>query len=238
MKAFVVIAAVLCTLTVGCREKVAGFGSPPASPVELHLMLILDTLRLLPADSTSADGYVVVTEGGRPTPDLHVNLWLLDSSMGFLEYTDPRLRDTTNAEGRVDFRFISRDDTGRNVVHAWYRVWEDTQSVCVRYADHGLAHLDVAVSTDTLLPVPPEEDSLTVTVSLLDSVGQGIPDILMVLNASGGRLSSYPRTDSAGATTARWWTNNDMPGRYFFIARAGGMTDTAWVVVDSSPNSL
>ena len=61
---------------------------------------------------------IVNDENGNVIPNIRVAIALSNPQLGFVEYTDPELRDTTNAFGRVNMVFTAIGTAGNNVISA------------------------------------------------------------------------------------------------------------------------
>ncbi|HEY3294779.1 MAG TPA: hypothetical protein VGL38_05040 [bacterium] len=210
MKSFAMVAGLLALVgmgLVGCQEDVThdlpyrrGCGW---YGVQIVMLSPTDTLRFLPGDSASAQGFVVVKDAasGLVEPGVKVNLSLRYPGVGVLECPN----DTTNSLGRVDFVFRTNRQPGNgyNIIHvsvgsaeADYKIW--IQPVC------------------TLLPVPhiglsrrllTLQDSVQVSFTIIDTSGVGVSGVTIPFTATGGYFSPdpFPPTDISGRTVGHWY---------------------------------
>jgi hypothetical protein len=87
---------------------------------DVQIVTETDTLRYLPGDSVSCEGYAVVTDQfARALMRVPVHMWL-EEPLGFLQFTHPEMRDSTNGQGQLPFRYTVYAPTGpgENIIHA------------------------------------------------------------------------------------------------------------------------
>lgn len=242
MKAFfvwiVLLSAALLSL-LGCKGEKHSYPMdfPGVRWGSVQIVMMTDTLKFLPGDTATAQGFVVVKDdAGRVMPGVRVTMSLLED-FGFLEFTDSTLRDTTSANGRVNFRFgvVNAIVPSHNIIHAQVGSLQDNWTIWLMPAGPPLARLDVWVSKSEIQVLPPDEDSVLVTVAIADSFNQGVPGIELSIHTNGGRLAPLPLTDSAGVASTWWWTDGAFEGTYYFAVHAGGLSDTAWVHIVNFP---
>ncbi len=221
---------ILMVLGLGCSTKSTTPTGGQGGVGTVQIVMPADTLRFLPGDSASAQGFVVVKDdAGRVMAGIKVNVELTIQNVGSIEFLGGQ--DTTDAIGRVYilFRTYGQVGPGYNTIHAWVGSKEDNWTLWVQSAATVLASLRITLSKDALQVAPPLEDSVQVTVTISDSSHNGVPGITLPLRASGGRLAQLPATDASGRAQTWWYSNNELPGDYTLSVRAGGLADTARV---------
>ncbi|HEY3294699.1 MAG TPA: hypothetical protein VGL38_04640 [bacterium] len=204
---------ILLVLGLGCSTDKRSTATVGGSYLLQIVMLTpTDTLRFLPGDSASAQGYVLVKDAstGLTVTGVKVNLSLVQPNVGVIEH----LNDTTNTVGRVDFIFRTNRQVGQgyNIVHANigsaeanYTIWIQPSSVLI-----GQPH--ISLSKSQVQVAPPQEDSVSVCVTLVDTSGIGIAGYSLQLRTSCGRMASLPPTDASGRACTMWYSNNQGEG--------------------------
>ncbi len=178
-----------------------------------------DTLTFLPGDSASCDGWVVVTDGqGRVMPNQEVSITLLEP-FGSVELINGT--DSTDAAGRVYFRFRSYNATGVTTVRAAVGTKTDLWQLTVLPARAYVSHLNLTLSKRQMSVSSQFEDSLLVTCTISDSANLGVPGIILPVRCNGGRLLPIGPTDATGKAST-WWYSNGQYGMF-----------TIWVAIDT-----
>ncbi|MBK6765913.1 MAG: hypothetical protein IPG71_06160 [bacterium] len=223
---------------VGCDEKSSGGGdnnngTTPGS-VQIVLGTVNDTLRFLPGDSASTVVTVIVSDQqGRALPGVKVDLSLADANLGYIEWADDNLRDTTNSLGRVNATFRTYARAGAQIISATVGGLTENRVLTILQAANSICFLNMVVA-DTLLDANPVvEDSTQVILTITDCDYNGVPGVSLDLRANGGRLTPPLPTDSTGRTTT-WWFNNGQFGTFTISIEIGDITRSVNVVVQES----
>jgi hypothetical protein len=221
----------------GCRDKDQEIGGGcPIGSVQIYFPT--DTLAFLPGDTASSDGWVVVRDGsGFVAPNVEVAVTLLDpiGSISFLNGTN-----STDANGRVYFRFRSFNQTGTTTIRA--EAGDDVAlwPLTVLPARPHVAHLHISISKPSIDTTAGIADSLLICALLTDSLNQGISGIVLPLRASGDRirLSSITQTDSTGKTCFWWYLQDLAPGHHCLYFSLPDIEDSICVEVEPPPASV
>jgi hypothetical protein len=129
-------------IAFGCDDEFPPDPPPPYWVGVVSICLGTDTLRFLPGDSASTTVTVIVSDDCfNLIQGQKINVSLDSPELGYLEFLDTDLRDTTNAQGRVDLLFTTIGTAGDMIFTATAgNVWA-TQSMAVRRDDIGLSPL-------------------------------------------------------------------------------------------------
>jgi len=105
----------------------------PRSP-ELSVQIVSevpnDTLGYFENDSVYFSVIILVADQyGRPYPGQLVAITLFDSNLGYIEFADPDLRDTTNSLGRVALFYHSYARSGTQIITASAAGYSDTRVI-------------------------------------------------------------------------------------------------------------
>jgi hypothetical protein len=226
-----IIAALL--LACGCKDNdndkggTCCFCGEEWGPASVQIVMYVDTLRYLPGESVCAQGFIVVKDAQqRAMPGVKVNLELTEP-FGSIELLNSALQDTTNALGRVGFRFCCDGCTGDNVIHAWYGSHEDTWPIHVQPAGSHFAALDISLEPETLYW---PQDSVTLSMTLTDSSHAGIPGVSLSVVANCGQLGYLSATDNSGYTRCVAHIGG-CPSPWCVYWTIGGRHDSACVVI-------
>jgi hypothetical protein len=198
--------AITATLLVGlfclwgCETK-----SPSVSPGTLcfwdlipQIHMDADTLEMLPGDSVSCNGWVEVRDpDGTTRPNVRIRL-SLERPYGFIEFVDPHRRDTTDADGRVYFRFVAYNEVGSNTVIASVANIRDTWPLVVRQTCNRITTVSVNISTGSLQVGQGVSDSVLVTITVSDANHNGVSSLALRLQSSCWFLPLSSETDSNG----------------------------------------
>jgi hypothetical protein len=83
------------------------------------VIVAADTLQIVPGDTATTPVTIIVTDQvGRIMPERVVSVSLSDPALGFLEYVNTSLGDTTNEFGRVELLFVCQNRVGVNTICA------------------------------------------------------------------------------------------------------------------------
>jgi hypothetical protein len=236
MKRYWILALIVVLSLTGftaCRQERITMGPKPVVAGSVRIHMDADTLNFLPGDSVRCNGWVVVKDrNGNALPDVPVSI-TLDRSFGFLDFVDPQRRDTTDATGTVNFRFMTYNQSGENTVIAAVGDLRDTWPLVVRVALSVRWCVTVTLSPDTLLTDGIGPDSVHVDLWIFDNriPHVGIPRVSILLPSCGGRFSGLPATDSTGHAEGYFYCNF-APGLFCYPpANLACDGDTACVVV-------
>jgi hypothetical protein len=228
---------ILMVLGLGCAsDKGGGTGGGGNTGVgSVQIIMLSDTVSFLPGDSCAVYGFVVVKDlNGVVMRGIKVD-FLLSQPFGFIEYANQSLRDTTNDVGRVEFYFRSYNQAGIQTISATAGGRSDSWLLVVLQQSQVVATLNVTVDRDAVDVAPQFEDSIMVTVTVADSSHNGVPNLVVHLSATGGRLRPIAPTDSTGRAVTYWYTNGQY-GTFTIWARVSYLTDSVLVTVDSLPD--
>jgi hypothetical protein len=231
------VLALSLMFVIGCSEK-TGTGNTDTGGIvgSVQVLLGTDTLRFLPNDSAWTTVTVVVSNPeGAAVPGQKVNLTLTNPELGFLEFADSDLRDTTNSNGRVEAFFRVFNESGDNTINATSGGRSASRNIYIRSQDIEIGSLNINVTPRVLQVSESSEDSALVTVNISDINNVAISGISLPVSANGGRISRFPATNDAGVATTWWYSNGDF-GDFEISTRAGGRTDTTNITVHSIPD--
>jgi hypothetical protein len=229
--------AFLMVFAFGCQKKSGDPNGTSASDAgQIQILLGADTLRYLPGDSASTTVTVIVTSReGTVMKGQKVNLSLANPALGFIEFQNTSLVDTTDDFGRVNLLYTSVGTPGANVIIAVSGGVSAVKPVVALEATDVVCELNLVLSRDQLQTSSNIEDTVTVQVSISDCNHNAIVGVTIRMEATGGRLSPPLPTDSAGTARTIWYSNNQF-GNFIIRARAGGLIDSQSVHVDSLPD--
>ncbi|MBU1920608.1 hypothetical protein KKG66_07165, partial [bacterium] len=126
---------------------------PPQWLNSITMYVPEDTLWIPPGDSASTNLAVIVADGnGDVLEGVRVNLSLSNPQLGFVEFIDPDLRDTTNAQGRVEMRYTAVGLSGEVVFSATAgNVGARDTIVCIAIGTVSVGAINITIEADTLL---------------------------------------------------------------------------------------
>jgi len=219
---FVAISA--CIYFCGCDRDRAPYTGGDSPPMSLMIWMETDTVKFCPGDTATANGVVTVSSDGRAFRNIPVDI-SVGPNDGFIEYTNPVLRDTTDHLGRVTFRFQCFERTGVFDVVAKAAGGEGKWPLVVQRESEGPYCFHVTVEPDTLWLFPGQQDSSLVTVCLVDSARrnpiyypcwrhQGIEHVSLHLQATGGSFGPLPPFDSTSCSST-WWYFRNTSGTFY-----------------------
>jgi hypothetical protein len=200
--------------------------------IDVNILLGTDTIRFLPGDSASTTVTIIVADDqGRAVEGQKVAISPEDPNLGFIEYVNPDLRDTTNAMGRVECIFRVLGQAGDQIIRASAGGRSDEATIAIRVSLEPILFVDIDAEPHIIFLYENEEDSVVVTVQIADEFGNPIVGVSLQqpTSISSGRVGMFPPTDALGV--ARTWWYLDEVGEQWIACRAGGLHDTAWVDV-------
>jgi hypothetical protein len=215
-------AAFAALLWFGCDDEEDKV-TPPIRP-ELSVQIVTgatnDTLWFVHSDSASTTVTIIVIDSrGNARSGQQVNVWLSDSSLGLIEYSDPNLRDTTNTHGRVNAVYRSFAREGDQIITATAGGWTSNRVLVIRQLPQGIATVTFETDCDSIIADPNGPDSCEICVTLRDAANHPIPDVSFNVSATGGRLTIPQPTDSNGRSCFYWFIREGSFGEYcFYIA--------------------
>jgi hypothetical protein len=200
---------------------------------EVQIALLWDDVYFIPGDSVVVPGQVVVTDRDRTAiAGKRVRFIVQPPELGCIAFADSILRDTTNAQGRVDFGFLSYSRRGDIMIIASVDHVSDSCVLHVRESGHVDSSICIAVNRTLVRYGEGQADSVLVSVVLRDSAEAGMPNIVPVLvSDTGGRVGTIPPTNLAGHTEAWWWPA--CCGYQYIRACHGALSAEVCVFVDS-----
>ncbi len=224
--------AFLMVFAFGCQKK--STSNDPGSGVgQITILLGTDTLRYLPGDSASTAVTVIVTSRqGTVMSGERVQMSLANPALGFIQYQNTSLVDTTDSQGRVNLLYTSIGQPGANVITGTAGGTSQAANIVAVPATDIVCELSLVVARNQMQTTRSVEDTTTVLVRISDCEHNAIVGVNVTLSATGGRTSPLPTTDSAGTARTTWYSNGQF-GEFWIYARAGGLVDSQSVRVDS-----
>lgn len=229
---------ILLGLLLGaCDEKEHLIRKKPPRPWwfigDVIIDIAQDTLSFYPGDSASTLVTIIVRDnGGNLMEGVKVDLVLGNPQLGFIEFVDLSLRDTTNALGRVNLIFTAISTAGSNILSATAGGTTTTKEIVIQRAQSHIGTLSITAFPDTIQLIPGEEVEVDICVTLVDVHGAPITDYSLPIWASGGRLAPLPPTDLEGRVCTTWFFNeNDEPREYCITLSVDHVDCTACVTV-------
>lgn len=227
-KSFCFIVLALITL-IGCDED--NDNDPPNPPVrQVIIHTPTDTLWFIPRDSATTTISVVVSDwSGKVVERQKVELELSDPQLGYLELLDTELRDTTNAQGRVELQFTAIGTAGDELFSA---------TVGNIFATHMLPIRAIPTVIEVDFPYfnyPDDADSIKFDV--IYSTDQGIAIAGQQLNSSSalGIRTELSPTDETGRATGIFFRTYEF-GVFYVTVTDGYATDTDSISIVSLCN--
>ncbi|MBI5059604.1 hypothetical protein HZB60_07495 [candidate division KSB1 bacterium] len=221
-------------LAVGCSDKsTSGTGGNTDGGVgSLQIVLGDDTLQYLPGDSASTTVSIVVRDrSGVVMQGVRVAISLTNASLGFIEYVDTQLRDTSNGLGRVECVYRSYAQQGDNVINVNASGVVASVPISVREARDVVGSINLDITPDRVNTSPSGEDSVQCLITLRDVNHQGIANVNVQMSTDLGRFTPPPATDESGRTVT-WWYPDGESGEGWIYVRAGGKSDSSQVHVE------
>lgn len=161
---------------IGCDNE----GSDPATTLEpmawlnsVEVYIPEDTLWFTQGDSARTNFAVIVTDGdGIVMEGVRVNVTLGNPHCGFIDFLNTNLRDTTNAQGRVEMRYTAVGIAGDVTISATAGgVGDHATLVCRAIGTVSVGSVDLSLGVDTLLFTQGETSSTPVTIGVRDTEG-------------------------------------------------------------------
>ncbi len=221
----ILLAAIAVLLSgVGCDEKSTGTNQTGRTVGSIQIVLgtVNDTLRFLPGDSASTSVTIIVSDDqGRALAGQKVNVSLSNNNLGYIEWADTDLQDTTNSVGRVNATFRTYARAGNQIISASTGGLTDNAILAILPASNVVCNVSMTIA-DTLLEANQYvEDSTRVVLTLTDCDARGIAGVSLDLRATGGRMMVPPPTDDGGRTETYWY-NNGQFGTFTISVQVSG----------------
>jgi hypothetical protein len=227
---------ILCCILIGwgCDEEstMCSDCDWDPGPGLITLSIGTDTLRFLPGDSASTHLTIIASDlneivmGGVST-----QLHLSNPQLGFIEFLDPELRDTTNAQGRVNLLFTAIGTSGDIVFTATAGGISTSRTLAIRQQPTIISIFNFIQDT---VDLDSEQDSVRLDLEATITYSDGTPVVnyrpLARLIISGGRLTPLVMslTDSSGHSVGYfWWFTNDEFGEFEFCVESQYPDSTA-----------
>jgi hypothetical protein len=228
--------AFLLVAFFGCEQE----ESPPPpgyEPRTVSVYVYDDTLREFPCTPhAETPGFAMVEDrAGRVVKGEFVDFDVMPPELGWIEFADSVLRDTTNDWGRVEFFFHSYGYDGDVRITASVGAYIGSCMLAIVGSHKVVASIAITLSRDTLWVGPGQPDSVLISVCYKDSSGAGVycEPFPVLPRISGGRIRPFSSaTDSTGCTHLWWWWA-ECCGTYCASTCYGTFCDTACVFVDS-----
>lgn len=251
-------------IVIGCDED-----EPEPKPYvqyvkSISMMLGADTLWFTPGDSVSMTITIIVSDyDDYPVAGKKVSLGLSNPQLGYIEFLDPDLRDTTNAMGAVDLLYTAIGTPGDCIIYAstegGYPNYICTEMIDSHhsYAGTGIgiqfhtltvsdtlairqAPLAVGVITMTVVPewisvVAGDTVEVEICIALHDIEDGPIVGFSVPIFAREGRLPPLPATNASGRACTAWSLTAEQ-GDHCFYYFVGQVPDSACVhinIIDS-----
>jgi hypothetical protein len=222
--------SLMLVCAVGCRQnsKSITVDSPTIRVEIVQLHADSDSLFSMPDDTAFCDGWASVKDNyGDPVPEMRVQL-ILTGGVGFIEYTNAHLRDTTDATGRTFFRYVACNHWGRDTIIARVDNVQATWPLVVAERQAGTIHLTIPDTASIGCPV-------AISVSVLDARSVPIAGVPVAVSCFAEPIITEPPlmlTDSNGVAHGTWRTHS--AGQYMMHAEAlGRVGDSAMVTVQA-----
>lgn len=228
--------AFLMVFAFGCQKKSTSNDQGNNDVGQITILLGTDTLRYLPGDSASTAVTVIVTSRmGTVMSGVKVSMSLANPGLGFIQYQNTELVDTTDAQGRVNLLYTSIGQPGLNTIMATNGGVSQSVPIAAVPASEIVCELRLIAARNHMQTSINVEDTTMVEVRISDCEHNAIVGVSVQLSATGGRLSPLLPTDSAGTARTTWYSNGQF-GLFWIKARAGGLADSQSVQVDELPN--
>ncbi len=202
----------LVLMTIGCDEKenaVYPCDDCPGSG-QITILLGADTLRYVPGDSASTSVMVIVTSGqGAVMAGQRVSMSLANPALGFIQYQNIYLMDTTDAQGRVMMLYTSVGVSGTDTIFTTTGGISASKPIVVMPVGQPVCDVRFVVSRNVYDPEPP--DSLYVEACFSDCSHNAIPGLPAWFGwpGSGGLLHPQLFADSTGCLGSGWISPDD-----------------------------
>ncbi len=208
----------VASLWISCYDCEDCHWRPDLSSIQIVTGQQNDTLYFVPGDSAATTVTVVVTdEEGIPNPGQKVDISLSDPSLGVIEYTDPALMDTTNAQGRVNAVFRSYAIEGQVMISASIDGMTDIDTLVIRELTQAISSVTFETDCDSLVALPDRPDSCEICVTLRDVNNNPVVGVSFDMSATGGRFQIPPVTDENGRSCFYMYLDDGTFGDYCVI---------------------
>lgn len=142
------------TLWFGCdddRMAPPPDGTDPDGSIQIVTGTPNDTLYFLHGNQATTEVIVILTDDrGLAIAGVDVDIALYDSSLGYIEYLDDELRDTTNSLGRVNMVYHSIGIEGNELISASREGQTAQRVLVVREFDPATFTVDLFFEPDTV----------------------------------------------------------------------------------------
>lgn len=221
----VFLLSLLLVVSIGCdntkSSESGGGGNTGVGSVTLSILT--DTLRFLPGDSASTTITVIVSDQqGNVMEGQRVALSLSNPQLGYIEFLDTELRDTTNAQGRVDLLFTAIGTPGDNQFTATVGSYSANRTLVIREQEVLVGSLTLTVTPENLQAAVGQEAVADVKVVVKDNAGVAIPNLSIPISCTLGRLAPLPVSNDSGIARTKWFSNDEF-GWAYITARAGSL---------------
>ncbi len=241
MKYALAIALVLILVIAGCDESTSPH--PPRQILDsLSLMLGTDTLWFTPGDSASTTITILVLDTeGSPMEGLPVGITLDNPQLGYIEFLDTEIRDTTNAQGRVYLLYTAIGTPGDVVFYAetnrYPHYLHASGALAIRSEFLLIGSTEVTIIPDSVSAITGDTIEVEVCFQLFDTNGHGIEGLSIPYSIYVGRLHTFPVTDSLGQACTNW-SLAAQQGDHCLFFNFGQDTDSACVHIDIVDSTL
>jgi hypothetical protein len=230
-KSFLFMGLGIIIVVVGCDYE-SDLDQPPSPPWWSPLSLGIDTLYFLPVDSASTTVTIIVSDqDGNVMQGVKVNVSLDNPELGYLEFLDTDLRDTTNAQGRVDLLFTAIGTVGDMVFTATAGDIVQTRALAIREFELLAVSLQITMTPDSIVAAQGDTVSTEICVLVMDPDGNGIEGISIPISTQGGRLQPLPATNNSGRACTDWILEATQGDHCLFLS-IGEIADSACVHID------
>jgi len=231
-KSVLALAALLtAALWFGCDDDPGPCADCPGPRPDIESLQIAtieapnDTFWYFDEDSAAIRVIVIATGyDGLVVPGVQVDIGLSNAQLGYVEFTDPELRDTTDATGRVNILYHSYATAGTQIItaSAGGRTASRTLTLVeVERPEGFILHSDRP--HDTVYVAPDSLLEIHFSAAFIDGDGNPRPEfdgMFISSSATGGILERFS-VIANGQTTSTWTFHNEYGP---FQARIFGMT--------------
>ncbi|MBK6766667.1 MAG: hypothetical protein IPG71_10235 [bacterium] len=204
----------------GCDDDGPVDPPPPAPGLTVYVVSELpnDTLKFFAGDSVYfAVKIIVADEHGLAYPGQVVHVALSDPGLGYLEFVDPQLRDTTNSLGRVNCFFHSYARAGEQTITASAGGFAENSIVTIIEVERPNSGFVLASNRphDTIYIAPDSVLIVNFEARFVDANGNPRTEfdgMFISSSATGGHLERFTALSNGQATST--WTFHDEYGTY------------------------
>lgn len=200
----VLLVLILSVIVIAVSCKDDNSTQPQATSFQITILVGEDTLHYLPGDSASTTVTVILFDlEGDVVPAHRVEMSVTNSQLGFLEYLNPQLRDTSDAYGRIHMLYYSVGSPGLNIITATCDHVSNYARIIALTTFDDPQELLVMVTSDTVHYL--STDSTEVLVRVTDYDHSPVVGELIPLVISAGRIGGSIITDSTGEGSTWYW---------------------------------